>query len=257
MKLPLFYTNFILILRFGSVEESLKKKGMMMKRFISLALLLMLVSGCTLSYVSNIPMEPRVGRLEAGKIPLEVGLRITPEARDSIFRSPDYPDFHGRPILYPIEPYQLPIGEAFEKVCLEAFSQLFEKVTLIRNSEEGKNYRLVIEPQLSHFSLDLFYTNYGNREGIYGEVVNQKCQVKVSGTLKSYGRTIWEKTLETPLETLNRVNNFQLRFQVASLASDTIVLGVKTLAYQMIQESQGPPPARLVRPWLEEVSPAR
>jgi hypothetical protein len=225
-----------------------------MKRFISLALLLLLVSGCTLSYVSIIPMEPRVGKLGAKKIPLEVGLLIAPEASGSIFRSPDYPDFHGRPIIYPIEPYQLPIGEAFEKACLQVFSQLFEKATLIRNAEEAGNYRLVIEPRMTDFYLNLFYSNQGIRS-IFEELVEGTCRVKISGALKSYGRTIWEKEMETPLGKDYRVNNFQLRGDVATFASETIVSAVKILAYQIVRESQGPP--QPVRNWLEEVSPAR
>ena len=227
-----------------------------MKRLFFLIMPLLLIIGCT-PYTYNIPMNPQVERIEGRKIPLEAALLITPEARGKVFRSPDYPNFQGRAIIYPIEPYQLQVGEGFEKACLEIFSQFFEKVTLIRNRDEGKNYRLVIEPQMDVFSLDLFYTNYGYREGVSGEVVNEKCQVKVSGTLKSYGRTIWERTMETPLESLYRVNNYQLRNQVASFASDTIVLAVKMLAYQIVRESQNPPPPPPFRNWMEGVSPAR
>jgi len=227
----------------------------MMKRFMAMALLL-LVSGCT-PYTSYISMNPQVEKLEGRKIPLEAALLITPESRGQIFKSPNYPNFHGRFIIYPIEPYHLPVGEAFEKACLQVFSHFFEKMTLIRTKEEGKNYRLVIEPQMNDFFLDLFYTNTSYREGINGELVDEKCQVKISGTLKSYGRTIWERDMQTPLESLHRVNNFQLRDQVASFASDTIVLGVKMLAYQIARESQSPPPLQPVRNWLEEVNPGR
>jgi hypothetical protein len=233
------------------------QEGKMMKRFIALAFLLAMMSGCTHSYISQIPMNPQVEKLEGQKIPLEAALLITPEERGRIFRSPDYPNFKGRAIIYPIEPYQLPVGEAFEKACLDVFSHFFEKVTLIRNKEEDKNYRLVIEPQMNDFYLDLFYTNTGGRPSIYGELVDERCQVKVSGSLKSFGRTIWERTMETPMETVHRVNNFQLRNQVASFASDTIVLAVKMLAYQIVRESQNPPPPQPVRNWQDEVSPAR
>jgi hypothetical protein len=228
-----------------------------MKRFMLFIMVIGLLSGCTkIPYF--VPMSPQIEPLEGRKIPLEVALLITPEARGRTFRSPDYPNFRGQFVVYGIEPYQLPVGEAFEKACLEIFSQVFEKVTLIRKAEEGKNYRLVIEPQMNDFYLDLFYTNTGSdRLGIYSEIVDEKCQVKVSGILKSYGRTIWEKAMETPMEKLQRVNNFQLRNQVAAFASETIVEAVKMLADQIIQESQTPPPAKPFQNWMEQIGPAR
>jgi len=228
-----------------------------MKRFILFILLVGIMAGCT-KVPYYVPMSPKVERLEGRKIPLEAALLITPETRGKTFRSPDYPNFNGQFVVYGIEPYQLPVGEAFEKACLETFSQVFEKVTLIHNTEEGKNYRLVIEPKMNDFYLDLFYVNTGtDRLGIYAELVFEKCQVKASGTLKSYGRTIWERTLETPLEKLQRVNNYQLRDQVADFASDTIVQAVKMLADQIIQESQTPPPTKTFQNWTEQIGPAR
>jgi hypothetical protein len=228
-----------------------------MKRFVFFIMMIAIMSGCA-KIPYSVPMSPKVEPLEGRKIPLEAALLITPEAKGRIFRSPDYPNFMGQFVVYGIEPYQLPVGEAFEKACLETFLQIFEKVTLIRKAEEGKNYRLVIEPQLNDFYLDLFYTNTGSdRLGIYSEIVDEKCQVKVSGTLKSYGRTIWERPLETPMEKLQRVNNFQLRNQVAAFASDTIVEAVKMLADQIIQESQTPPPAKPFRNWMEQIGPNR
>jgi hypothetical protein len=228
----------------------------MMKRLIFLALLLVFMSGCALNTPYTIPMNTQVERMEGRKIPLEAALLITPEAREGIFRSPDYPNFHGRFVVYNIEPYQLPVGQAFERACLQVFSQFFEKVTLIRTREEGKNYRLVIEPQMNDFYLDLFYTSTGDRF-IYEELVDERCKVKISGTMKSYDRTIWERVMETPLETKRWVNSYQLRNEVASFASDTIVLAVKMLAYQIARESQSSPPPQPVRNWLDEVSPAR
>jgi hypothetical protein len=227
-----------------------------MKRFIALAFLLAMMSGCTHSYISQIPMNPQVEKVEVKKLPLEVALLSTPEARGRIFRSPDYPNFHGRFVIYNIEPYHLPVGQAFERASLEVFSQFFEKVTLIRNKEEGRNYRLVIEPEMNEFYLDLFYINTGSRY-IYEELVDERCKIKISGTLKSDGRTIWERAMETPLETKRWVNSYQLRNEVASFASDTIVLAVKMLAYQIVRESQNPPPPQPVRNWQDEVSPAR
>lgn len=225
-----------------------------MKTFIGIVLLVTLLSGCAYNNPVLIPMKSVAEKLEVQKIPLEVGLLVPSETRDYVFDSPRYPNFSGRPIIYPIEPYRLAVGETFEKVALQVFSQFFEKVTLIRNSEEAKPYRLVVEPQLNEFYLNLFYTNTGNRY-IYEELVDETCRLRVTGTLISYGKTIWEKKIETPLESKRWVNNFQLRDDVAGMASETIVLAVKTLGDQIAKESRPEPsPAK---GWLEEVGSAK
>ena len=199
-------------------------------------------------------MTPRVEKIEIGRpIALEAGLLITEETRNQIFKSPPYPDYKGNFIIYYIEPYRLPIGQAFEEASLETFSQIFQKVHLIRNAEEGKNYPVVIEPKLADFHLSLFYTNHGL---IYAnELVDGKCSVKVTGTLLSQGRPIWQKSVETPLETQSWVRTDRLIDDVSGLASDTIVLALKELAFLIEKESQGPP--RPVRGWLEGIGGRR
>jgi hypothetical protein len=199
-------------------------------------------------------MTPRVEKIEIGKpIPLEAGLLITEETRSQIFKSPPYPDYKGNFIIYSIEPYRLPIGRAFEEASLKIFSQIFEKVHLIRDAEEGQNYQVVIEPKLSDFFLSLFYFRHGLY--IYDELVDGRCSVKVTGTLLSQGRPIWQKSIETPLATQSWVNSYQLIDNVSELASDTIVLALKELAFLMEKESQGAPPP--VRGWREEIGGKR
>lgn len=211
-------------------------------------------SGCANYSGYQAKMTPRVEKIEIGRpIPLEAGLLITEETRNLSFKSPPYPDYKGNFIIYYIEPYQLPIGQAFEEASVKTFSQIFQKVHLIRNVEEGKNYPVVIEPKLADFYLSLFYTNYGL---IYnGELVDGRCSVKVAGTLFSQGRPIWQKSIETPLATQRWVNTDWLINNVSELASDTIVLALKELAFLVEKESQGPPPP--VRGWLEGIGGKR
>ncbi len=114
---------------------------------------ILFISGC--AYTNQIAMAPKAERMEITKpISLEVALLITEESRSQIFKSssPDYPYQYP---LYFIEPYQLPIGEAFEKAALQIFSQVFQKVDLIRTPEEAKNYKVILEPRLADFSVHL------------------------------------------------------------------------------------------------------
>jgi hypothetical protein len=207
-------------------------------------------TGCANYSGYQAKMTPRVEKIELGKpIPLEAGLLITEETRNQIFKSPPYPDYKGNFIVYSIEPYRLPIGQAFEDASLKIFSQIFEKVHLIRNAQEGQNYPVVIEPKLSDFNLSLFYFRHGLY--IYDELVDGQCSVKVTGTLLSQGRPIWQKSIETPLETNHWVNSHWLIDNVSELASDTIVLALKELAFLMERESQEPSPP--VKGWLEGI----
>ncbi len=207
-------------------------------------------AGCT--YTTQIAMLPKVEKMEIAKpIPLEAALLITEESKNQIFRSPSYPDFrHDFPIYF-FEPYQLPIGEAFEKAALQIFSQVFQKVHLIRSPEEAKNYRLVIEPRLADFYLHLIHNVFGYRP--YQAVVEIQCKAKVNGTIINQGRKVWQKTIEPPLETRSQVYSDWLKNTVGEQASETIVLALKGLAIKMVEESIVTP--RPVRGWLEEISP--
>ena len=211
-------------------------------------------TGCANYSGYQAKMTPRVEKIELGKpIPLEAGLLITEETRSQVFKSPPYPDYKGNFIVYSIEPYRLPLGQAFEEASLKIFSQIFEKVHLIRNAEEGQNYPVVIKLKLSDFTLSLFYFRHGLY--IYDELVDGRCSVKVTGTLLSQRRPIWQKSIETPLETNHWVNSHWLIDNVSGLASDTIVLALKELAFLMERESQEPSPP--VRGWLEGIGGKR
>ena len=212
--------------------------------------IIFVVADCT--YVGQVTMAPKVEKMEIAKpIPLEAGLLITEESKNQIFRSPSYPDYRHNYPVYFIEPYQLPIGEAFEKAAFQIFSQVFQKVHLIRSLDEAKNYRLVIEPRLADFYLHLIY-NFFNEMRPYYALVEIQCKAKVNGTLINQGRTVWQKTIEPPLETRSQVYSDLLKNTVGEQASETIVLALKELAIKMMEESIVTP--RPVRGWLEEIN---
>jgi hypothetical protein len=212
----------------------------------------LLMFGC--AYTNKITMAPNVGKLEIAKpIPLKVALLITEESKNQIYSSPAYPDFQNDYPQYVLEPYQLPIGNAFEKAAFEIFSQVFQKVQLIRSPEEAKNTKLIFEPRLTDFSLHLAYNTITYR--YYYSAMDIRCKAKVIGKIINQGKTIWEKTVETPLETEHLVYSSLLPNIVGEKASDTIILALKGLAGQMLEESI--PPSRPVHGWLEEIDKQR
>ena len=223
----------------------------LMKSFKSIAVLgaVLLIAGCT--YTNQITMTPKVEKMEISRpIPVEAALLITEESKNQIFRSSSYPDYRNNFPQYFIEPYQLPIGEAFEKAALQIFSQVFQKVRLIRSPEEAKNSKLIIELRLADFSLHLVYNVISFQ--FYFAVVDIQCKAKVTGTLINQGRTVWQKTIETPLETGYPLFSEFPKDSVGERASETVVLTLKALAIKMMEESIVPPWP--VRGWLEELS---
>jgi hypothetical protein len=209
-----------------------------------------LSGGCVLQSNYQIALVPEVGTIGIDKtIPLEVGLLISEETRGSVFTSAPYPDRRLGSSIYTLEPYQLPIGQAFEKAALQIFSRVFEKVTLLRTSEEARNYPVVFEPKLEDFYLHLDYYRYAR---LYpSEVVDGQCKARVTGTLINRGSPIWQKRIETPAKTERWVSDDWLGKSVGELASDTIVLALKDLAYRMVEESK--PPQKSTPGWLEEI----
>jgi hypothetical protein len=206
--------------------------------------------GCAYQHTYQIPLAPQVGNMGIDKpIPLAVGLLISEESRNRIFTSAPYPDRQlGNPI-FSLEPYQLPIGQAFEKAAVDIFPRVFQKVTFLRTPEEAGNYPVVLEPRLEDFSLQLAYYQY--LAGPRSELVDGRCKVRIAATLTSRGNPVWQKKIETPLKTERWVGDYWLGKSVGELASETIVLALKDLAYRLVEESQ--PPAQPTRGWLEEI----
>jgi hypothetical protein len=91
--------------------------------------LVLLNTGCTSFIRNRISLTPQVGSLEfESAIPLEAALLITEESGNRLFMSSTYPDYKVNAPVCLLEPYQLPIGRAFESAALEVFAQVFKKI---------------------------------------------------------------------------------------------------------------------------------
>jgi hypothetical protein len=185
---------------------------------------------------------------------LEAGLLITEESKKQIFRSGPNPAFQFNYPVFFLEPYQLPIGEAFEKAAVQVFSQVFLKVHPIRSLDEARNYPLVLEPKLTGFDFRLVYFHWGMWPPYTG--VDIQGQAKVSGTLISQGRKIWEKTIEPPLGTRYQVYTELAKNTVGEEASERIIRALQGLALKMVEESTVMP-SPPYRGWLQEMDQSK
>jgi hypothetical protein len=213
-------------------------------------------AGCAHQQPNQLPLAPRIGFMGLNQpIPLDVGLLISEESRDRIFTSAPDPDRRfGNPIYYTLEPYQFSIGQAFENAALHIFSLVFHKVTLLRTIEEARNCPVVLEPRIEDFYFHLAYYVYSLFYPRH-ELVDGQCKVQVAGTLISRGSPVWQKRVETPLKTERWVGDDWLRKSVGELASDTMVLALKDLAYRLVEDSQRS--VQAPRGWLEEIDRVR
>jgi hypothetical protein len=138
------------------------------------------LSGCG---AIKVPMDPYVGEgFIKETLPVEAALLIAEEAGRYVYR--------GKPLGDPFSrPFEYPLGEALQRASVDAFSQVFKKVVLVRTLDDAKNYRVVIEPAIEDFHFRF------PRYGFVGYAVS-KVNVKV--IVSSGGAKIWEKTVESP-----------------------------------------------------------
>jgi hypothetical protein len=100
---------------------------------------LLLACGCTL----KAPVHPEVGVLEiTEKLPIVAALLITEETQHYTFQG--YPENFTAGGLS----HEFPLGEALERGSLQAFSQVFQEVRVVRTATDAQRFRMAIEPTI-------------------------------------------------------------------------------------------------------------
>lgn len=208
-------------------------------------------SGCAYNKIDLIPMAPPLVKTDFGKpFPFEAGLLITERTKEQVFQSKSSPDRVTDYFYYTFEPYQLPVGQAFEEASIQIFSRVFQKVHLIRSLEEGKKYPLIIEPKLLDFDFHLLYSTLFTSIS-YQTVIDTLSKAKVSGTLKINDRAIWENSVKTPVIIQRWIDEYQMTKKIGEQASETITKALEELAAIMAEESRRP---QAPRGWMEELN---
>jgi hypothetical protein len=102
--------------------------------------------GCTI----KVPMHPEVSSIEPKwHMAVEAALFIPEDSPNYFFKG--YPES----VTASARLHEFPLGPALEKVCVDTFSQMFEKVTVLRRREEAKDFPIVIEPRIEWFEFEL------------------------------------------------------------------------------------------------------
>jgi hypothetical protein len=214
--------------------------------------LVLISSSCVYNKINQIPITPLSVKKDLGNpFPFEAGLLITEQTREQVFQSQSIPDITTNYVWDTLEPYQIPVGQAFEEASIRIFSGIFQKIHLIRSLEEGKEYPVIIEPKLLDFDFHLRYANFIDRF-TNQVVIDARSQAKVSCSLKIDSRAIWQNSVKTPVIYQSWFDHYQLRKNVGYQASERITQALEELAVIMTEESRKP---QAVRGWLEELNP--
>jgi hypothetical protein len=209
-------------------------------------------SSCAYNKIDQIPITPPLVKTDFGKpFPFEAGLLITEQTRGQVFQSKDMPNILTQYYWWVLEPYRIPVGQALEEASIQIFSKMFPKIHLVRSLEEGKKYPLIIEPKILDFDFLLIYSTIPHRFA-YQVVIDGRSQTKVSLSLMSRDREIWQNSYKAPVIFQRWFDDYQLKENVGQQASETITQALEELVFRMVEASRKPP---AVRGWQEELNP--
>lgn len=175
---------------------------------------LIVISGCT----AFIPMSPKIGELILLKpIPVEVALLVTDEARSYVYS--------GRPSSFAgsAGTLQFPLGQALETVSMDAFSQVFQKVVLVRTLSDAQRYPAYIQSTVEKFD---FHIEMGSNSPL---VVQSTTRV----ALMDANAKVWDRVESNETRAL-KVGSLQEHWGEA--ASDNIVTSIKRAATAMSED---------------------
>jgi len=189
---------------------------------LCLAGLIILACGCTV----KVPVHPEVGALEVkNKIPVLTALLVKEETRRYIF--------HGYPenLTAGGRWHDFLLGEALEDGSLQAFSQIFQQVQVVRTEADAKPFQLILEPTIEDFHFRYDQVSYGPfRTGVLSKIT-------VRVTLASGETKLWERNVESPWQRQGPwVINFSIEQEAGQSASEALAFTLRKLAMEIAED---------------------
>ncbi len=172
-----------------------------------------LLFGCAV----KAPLSPQMGTFHLSqKIPARAALLIPENKRDYVFKCKP-------PGASSMFPHHFPLGLAMERASLDAFSQIFEQVAVVRDKEAASAHALVVEPVIVNFHFR--YTRAAARMAV--------AKIRLKLTLRMDETIIWEQAVETEGEKALRLFNITSEEEMGAAASKALESAVEELALQM------------------------
>ncbi len=179
-------------------------------------------SGC----VVKAPLSPDIPNLQFGKkLPVEAALLITEETREYIFTGRS-DSLTGRGTSY-----ELAFGETLEKTSVEIFSQIFDKIAVVRTLEEAIKFKIYVEPKIEdfHFSFSTY------KIPLYGAIIVSS-RIKVHMRAGSRDVIIKEESVESP-EYQSKPGVFKTEKDLGGTASAALVNTLGKFAIQLSEDA--------------------
>ena len=179
-------------------------------------------SGCAV----KVPLSPDIPNLQFGKkLPVEAALLITEETRNYIFTGRS-DSLTGRGTSY-----ELAFGETLETTSIEIFSQIFDKIAVVRTLEEAKKYKIYVEPKIEDFHFS-FSTD---KVPLFGQIIVFS-RIKVHIKAGSHDVTIKEESVESP-EAQGKPGVFKAENDLGGSASAALVYSLSKIAIQLSEDA--------------------
>jgi len=180
-------------------------------------------SGCTV----KVPVHPDVGVLEfQDKLSVPTALLVKEETRRYIF--------HGYPenLTAGGRWHDFLLGEALEDGSLQAFSQIFQQVQVVRTEADAKPFQLILEPTIEDFHFRYDQVSYGPfRTGVLSKIT-------VRVTLASGETKLWERSVESPWQRKGPwVINLNIGEEAGQSASEALAFTLRKLAMEIAEDA--------------------
>ncbi|MBN1828434.1 MAG: caspase family protein [Deltaproteobacteria bacterium] len=192
---------------------------------ISIVLIILVaVAGCT----QKVVLKPEPGYLGvAERLPVRAALLIPETVKDY--------KFVGKPesVTMGMSPHEFPLGLALEEASMQIFSQVFDRLQLVRLPADAKKFDMILEPMVEDFHFRYDQLTYA------GFAVSVLSTVKLKVTLSTGETRIWERSVESP-EQRKGPWVFDPSFikKTGESASDALVYCLRKIALDMVADGQ-------------------
>jgi hypothetical protein len=175
----------------------------------------------------KVPVHPDVGVLEfQDKLSVPTALLVKEETRRYIF--------HGYPenLTAGGRWHDFLLGEALEDGSLQAFSQIFQQVQVVRTEADAKPFQLILEPTIEDFHFRYDQVSYGPfRTGVLSKIT-------VRVTLASGETKLWERSVESPWQRKGPwVINLNIGEEAGQSASEALSFTLRKLAMEIAEDA--------------------
>jgi hypothetical protein len=183
---------------------------------------------------------PRPAAVSTQKpLPLRAAFYISEKTNHFTYRSPDHIPWIVRPNLQILRPFEIPVGQLFAKTAFQAFSGIFQTLTVIDSLPVPGAYQLLIEPSFHNMTLDLVYFTADARPP-HNQLLDVGGSLEARLRLTREGQPDWQKDYRVAIPTDRILVNPWTGEQIAGMIAEAVSSLVGAMAREMTAEPDKP-----------------